>query len=261
MNPIVLVAPEIDLNPAEMLYFDAGEVQGNATLILGSVSDPSNPATFIELAIYTPTGTMQTFSYDLTQLENPSEIRLAWKHQGGVMSFFSFDNVIITAAEAQTYWLLLDANPQDAGTVEGNGVYLPGEEITIKATANPNWEFVEWTDFDGAFISDEPEFVYVMPDFDMILVAQFETTVNISQPEINAVLVYPNPAGDQFNVTANELINQIDISDLTGNLVYQQYFNHRQVTIPTLEFRTGGLYFVLIHTASGTTMWKLTILK
>ncbi len=261
MNPILLVAPEIDLSPAEMLYFDAGEVQGAATIILGTVTDPNDPSTFTELASYTPTGTMQTFSFDLTQLDDPDGIRLAWKHQGGLMTYFSFDNVIITVGEAQTYWLLLDANPQDAGIVEGNGLYLPGEEITLNAIANPDWEFLHWTDLEGVFVSDQPEFVYVMPEFDVILIAHFESTVSVAEHGGSRANVFPNPAGDRFTVSANSIIHRLTITDLTGRLIYQQQTNELQVTISTEVFTANGLYLISIQTAEGVALRNLNVIN
>ncbi|MBE0640364.1 MAG: hypothetical protein IH598_17770 [Bacteroidales bacterium] len=71
-----------------------------------------------------------------------------------------------------TYQLTLEAEPSDAGTVSGEGQYEAGEVVNISATANPGWEFVNWTDDDG-IVSELANFTYTMPAQDITLTANF----------------------------------------------------------------------------------------
>jgi uncharacterized protein (TIGR02145 family) len=75
--------------------------------------------------------------------------------------------------EQPTYNLNLLAMPEGSGIVEGAGQYEAGEVITITATANPGWEFVNWTDEDTIIQSIEPSFEYAMPEKDAYLTANF----------------------------------------------------------------------------------------
>jgi uncharacterized protein (TIGR02145 family) len=71
------------------------------------------------------------------------------------------------------YNLNILIEPAGAGTATGAGQYEPGEVILLTATANPGWQFANWTDDDG-IVSNAPEFSYTMPLQDIILTANFE---------------------------------------------------------------------------------------
>ncbi|MDR4989206.1 MAG: hypothetical protein RG741_10255, partial [Bacteroidales bacterium] len=51
------------------------------------------------------------------------------------------------------YMLSLDVSPENTGSVTGAGEYLEGAEASITATANPGWEFVNWTG-DITYVAD-----------------------------------------------------------------------------------------------------------
>ena len=74
-----------------------------------------------------------------------------------------------------TYNLIVEAEPIEAGTVEGSGQYETGEEIPISATSNPGWQFVNWT-HENTIVSDVEEFIYIMPAQDVTLTANFILT-------------------------------------------------------------------------------------
>lgn len=42
------------------------------------------------------------------------------------------------------HWISTVANPEDGGTVNGEGLYAGGEEVTVIAEANPGYLFVNW---------------------------------------------------------------------------------------------------------------------
>ena len=67
------------------------------------------------------------------------------------------------------YQLTLEASPAEGGTVEGAGKYEEGEEVTISATANEGYAFVEWGDGDT-----NASRTYTMPGSASTLTATFE---------------------------------------------------------------------------------------
>ena len=67
------------------------------------------------------------------------------------------------------YQLTLEASPAEGGTVEGAGKYEEGEEVTISATANEGYAFVEWGDGDT-----NASRTYIMPGSASTLTATFE---------------------------------------------------------------------------------------
>ena len=60
-----------------------------------------------------------------------------------------------------SYNITLAANPAEGGTVEGEGLYLEGTEITIVATPGEIYNFVNWT-LDGEEVSTEAEYTFTV---------------------------------------------------------------------------------------------------
>jgi uncharacterized protein (TIGR02145 family)/uncharacterized repeat protein (TIGR02543 family) len=86
------------------------------------------------------------------------------------------EDITLTAnfsEESTSYVLTLEVSPSGSGTVEGGGEYMAGEEVTISATANAGFEFVNWTDQQDAEVSTDADFVYNMPAEDFTLTANF----------------------------------------------------------------------------------------
>ena len=82
--------------------------------------------------------------------------------------------VTVTIAQPPLYTLTLAASPEAGGTVDGEGDYSEGEEVNVSAVANTGYLFVNWTNGDGAVVSEEAAFVYTMPAADVTLTANFE---------------------------------------------------------------------------------------
>ena len=74
--------------------------------------------------------------------------------------------------ESVLHTLSIKVEPQEGGVVEGMGTYESGSDVTITATANDGYTFLNWTD-DDQVISNETEFVYTMPPRDVMLTANF----------------------------------------------------------------------------------------
>jgi hypothetical protein len=51
------------------------------------------------------------------------------------------------------YNVTLNANPTAGGTLTGAGSYALGDSATIRATANANYRFLNWTDSTGSILS------------------------------------------------------------------------------------------------------------
>ena len=62
------------------------------------------------------------------------------------------------------------------GTVTGDGTFNYGASVTVTATANTGYEFVNWTNTStGEEVSDEASYNFTMPDEDISLTANFSS--------------------------------------------------------------------------------------
>ena len=68
--------------------------------------------------------------------------------------------------------LTVVADPPEGGTVSGGGSYVAGTQVNLRATANTNFQFVNWT-LNGEEISTERNFTYTKKDADETLIAHF----------------------------------------------------------------------------------------
>ena len=79
---------------------------------------------------------------------------------------------LVANFELESYEIIATAEPFDGGEVDGSGIYLYGETITVTATANEGYTFINWTE-DGEEVSDEPEYEFEV-NGERNLVANFE---------------------------------------------------------------------------------------
>ncbi|MCR3956377.1 MAG: S-layer homology domain-containing protein [Gudongella sp.] len=119
-------------------------------------------------------------------------------------------------AEETKYTLSLEADPVGSGTLTGSGSYEEGTEITITATANEGYEFVEWKD--GANqITTSSTFTYTSTTENKTLTAYFESTGVFAGGSGTEDNPYQVGNADQLNEVRNYLQShfiQIDDIDL-----------------------------------------------
>ena len=116
-------------------------------------------------------------------------------------------NVIIsgevsgTTEEVVMYSFTATANTEEGGSVTvypNADEYEAGSEITLTATDNFGYNFVNWTDAEGNVISTEPKFKYTVQD-NANLTANFAAVntyaLNLTVDGTNDYMVKVNPAG------------------------------------------------------------------
>ncbi len=104
------------------------------------------------------------------------------------------NNVNLTAIFEEgfppTYQLTLLVNPENSGVVSGAGEYLEGETVSITATPNEGFTFLNWTK-DGVEVETNPNFNYTMPAQEVTLIANFEAV----PPPTYLLTLEVNPVG------------------------------------------------------------------
>ena len=68
--------------------------------------------------------------------------------------------------------------------------------------------------------------------------------------------VYPNPFSEKINISSNNLINKIFITDITGKTIYQTPVNAKKITIPQQNI-SNGVYFLIVSYNNTTRTIKL----
>lgn len=120
----------------------------------------------------TLTGTITAGTYDLTIsgiTYDTAETGVSIK-----ASADGLEDAISEVFEVKAFYeLILLAEPEGAGVLTGAGFYEAGTEISLTAAANSGFEFVNWTDA-GNEISTDASFIFVMPEEDVMLNANFE---------------------------------------------------------------------------------------
>ena len=82
-------------------------------------------------------------------------------------------NVTISATfQLKSYEVKATAKPSEGGTVTGADTYKHGESVTLTATANTGYEFVNWTK-EGAEVSKDATYTFTASE-DVTLVANFK---------------------------------------------------------------------------------------
>jgi len=99
---IMLIAPSIDLEPVETLYIEVGNNYGTPSpnLLVGTVSDPSNPGSFTLLETLTPPAEgYEDMAVDMTGYSG-TDTYVAFKYQGPGFGYFYIETVKMTEVAA-----------------------------------------------------------------------------------------------------------------------------------------------------------------
>lgn len=169
------------------------------------------------------------------------------------------DLKVVAEVEAETFVLTLNSEPEAGGTVEGSGEYQSGVDVSITASANDGYNFINWTDLTGDEVSSDSAFNYPMPAEDVTLTANFqEDTTSIEQITKEQINIYPNPANRQINIESDVMIEKALVLDNLGKTVYSANINAKKANIQTHELETG-VYFLRIFTAEGDIAKKLLV--
>jgi uncharacterized repeat protein (TIGR02543 family) len=131
-------------------------------------------------AVSVPYGTNQIFSfspnsgYEIDVLTVDNEIV---SNTSGNYTFTNITSnhtidVTFKVIPANKFFLSLQINPTQGGTVEGGGTYDSAQVVQISATANSGWHFVNWIE-NGNIVSTSSNMSVTMND-NRTLIANFE---------------------------------------------------------------------------------------
>ncbi len=129
-----------------------------------------------------------------------------------VMSDVELTALFVTESE-ETYTVTVESADLSMGTVSGGGSALSGGEVTIRATANPGYQFDHWNDGN----TENPRTVTVTSD--VTYTAYFVSTQGIGDANaVSSLTIYPNPTTGLLQICA-ERVDRVEVLDLVGRRV------------------------------------------
>ena len=203
--------------------------------------------TLIDITPTSANGSWTNQTVDLSDYAGQT-VYLAFHHHDSYdQNYLVLDDIVITNSTdppAPTqYTVTVQSNNSAWGTVSGGGTYDEGSTVTISATANQGYHFVQWNDGN----SNATRTVTVTAN--VTYIATFEAD---PQPEaIEEVLtegwnIYPNPASSTVTLVGIDNA-ELTVTDMTGRTVLS--FTGSSLDVSHLS---PGAYFVRI-TRSGAT--------
>jgi hypothetical protein len=143
-------------------------------------------------------------SYTFTNIEGDHTIEVTFK------------------AITTTYTVTVNANPDAGGDVSilENGPFACGTNVTVLATPNAEYDFVNWTYENGAAVSTLAEYSFDITA-NLNLTANFTPKGGIKDFKQPAgFIVHPNPAKEMITITRSITCNaRIEIYSINGSLV------------------------------------------
>ncbi|NVO10072.1 MAG: T9SS type A sorting domain-containing protein, partial [Bacteroidales bacterium] len=143
-----------------------------------------------------------------------------------------------------SYPITASVIPVNSGTITGAGTYNHGDNVSLTATANTGYTFVNWTE-NGNSISTNPSLPTFSATANRTLVANFRLTTSINDFEnISNISVYPNPVSNELiiRIEGNTTKLKFEIFNSIGQSVFKGEFIESTV-IQTRNF-VSGIYLI-----------------
>jgi hypothetical protein len=100
--------------------------------------------------------------------------------------------------ESIEYTVSTSSNPVAGGSVTGAGSYASGASVTVTASANSGYTFVDWTE-NGNPVSTNSSYSFNI-SANRVLVANFDFTTDVQNIEQPILKVYPNPSAGRVMI-------------------------------------------------------------
>ena len=217
--------------------------------VVTTVANPEEAGAVTGAGIYTENETVT-----LTAIANEGYKFLNWTENGDVVSEeteYSFvvtkDRTLVANFEKiiVNYNVAAVANPEEAGAVTGAGIYTENETVTLTATANEGYKFLNWTE-NGEVVSENAEYSFTITS-DRNLVANFVSTEGVEELS-SSFRLYPNPVNDKLIIETEVEIKEVVVYDVYGRQQLAVSGQQSAVSVTTLN---SGVYFVKVVTNDG----------
>ena len=205
-------------------------------------------------------GGMGSFTVEMTNL-TPNQIyyvRAYAKNSAGIN--YGNELYFITSI-LPLYEIVVKANPQEGGELDGGGTYQDGQTCNVKAMANLGYDFINWTE-DGDTVYNEPNYSFIVRA-NRTLIANFEKqkytiTVNANPSDGGivtgggsyeygeyATLTATPASGYEFKGWSDGFVEPVHRVLVTSDATYTAYFKESipQYTV-TVSASDGGTAYI-----------------
>ncbi len=172
-----------------------------------------------------------------------------WTENGEVVTTNASYTFIVTGNRTlvanftlNSYTITATADPTEGGMVTGSGNYDYGTSCTLTATANENYEFINWTK-DGIEVSTDATFTFIVTASEEY-VAHFYFDDLVGE-NASTCHIFPNPFTSSLSITTENTAQSVSVYDLNGRLLIQQSINELQFEIDLSQL-THGTYLLQI---------------
>jgi hypothetical protein len=121
---------------------------------------------------------------------------------GGGMGFL-MDNVTVQSSGVDVYTITTSAAPGAGGSTSGDGAYTNGASVTVVATANAGYAFVNWTE-NGAPVSSSASYTFTA-SANRTLVANFAAAL----PTLQSSATVEGPYSDDLTAVIDGALQTI----------------------------------------------------
>ncbi len=204
----------------------------------------------------------QTESFGGERLQGKPTEDMTWPYDEGSFAGWDFMDVWVPDSEGinngypylkgmarASHEIMVYAEQQEGGIVEGGGVFRHGDKVMLTARANEGWVFLHWSEA-GVLISESPSYTFTAT-LDRSLSAHFEEPVPTDTEwqtqlprEISLSQSYPNPFNPVTQIPfalPEEADVRLEVFNVMGQRVALLVSERRAAGYHTVRFDAAGL--------------------
>ena len=185
----------------------------------------------------------------VTATANTGYTFVNWTENGEVVTTNASYTFIVTGNRTlvanftlNSYTITVTADPTEGGRVTGSGNYDHGASCTLTATANENYEFINWTK-NGIEVSTDATYTFMVTASEEY-VAHFYFDDLVGE-NASTCQIFPNPFTSSLSITTENAAQSVSVYDLNGRLLMKQSINELQFEIDLSQL-THGTYLLQI---------------
>ena len=196
----------------------------------------------------------------VTATANTGYTFVNWTENGEVVTTNASYTFIVTGNRTlvanftlNSYSITVTADPTEGGMVTGAGNYDHGTSCTLTATANENYEFINWTK-NGIEVSTDATYTFMVTASEEY-VAHFYFDDLVGE-NASTCQIFPNPFTSSLSITAENAAQSVSVYDLNGRLLIKQNINELQFEIDLSQL-THGTYLLQIDYGNSRSVHRI----